>query len=901
MDLVNWRYTQTNITSCAAIDTLATDVLLQPAFSTEHVIGLNMKRELKILDEYGNTGSPFSAHDGWREASVKIKLPKESFAHDSEDSAPEIEVTGVQYRPILEVLKAVYQDPQAAEFHFTPFKMFWQADAPAGEEPPPPERIPDTIQDVYTLIYGIAATAAVLTFCKRELFQAIWLLLLDDDFLHAYVHGFVILCGDGIRRRMFPRFLTYSADYPEKILIACIRFLARCPCPICLVTKDKIENMGTKSDMRQREKWQRLDTGALREKLRMTRRWIFERGFSLLSKHVGNVLDNESLMPKQSAFSQKLGHLGFNHFALLVPDLMHEFELGVWKAVFIHLMRILHAAGEDKIQEFNRRFRQVPPFGRSTIRRFSNNVSSMKKLAARDFEDMLQVFSSLPMTTKLSWTCCMNWYHGTPMRNCVYIQTPPCGHSSRQQQLSEAARGQRKAREAQKGKKPQSAKSKGKQKSRGAVRKEFNLCTAKLHALGHYLSAIVKFGTTDNYTTQIGELEHRIVKRYYARTNKNKFARQIAKEQRRAALIRAIMRRARAARVALQESECKETDKTGAEQAAWEERAAAAVEDLRVMRVSPRVHYHVSKKARSCDMLRWVSEHKGDAAVKDFIPKLTDHILTRLSKQEFDGEEPTYSSEERQRVQFVRNKLYLHKKLQINYTTYDMRRGQDSINPRTRSDIMLLAHEDDEAADDYPFWYARVVGVFHVNVVHELRPRQWSEEEQIDFLLVRWYGRDLTIGGGFHNRRLPCVSFLSGDEEGAFSFLDPGIVMRAAHLIPAFAYGRTIELMGPSMARRVDENDEDWDHYYVNIFGDRDLFMHHRGGGVGHKGHVGYATSRDAVANADKEDEEDVEEPWHKSDHEDDTYEQEDEDTHDADEEKEEDGPEEGEDDYDYD
>jgi hypothetical protein len=37
------------------------------------------------------------------------------------------------------------------------------------------------------------------------------------------------------------------------------------------------------------------------------------------------------------------------------------------------------------------RFRQVPTFGRFTIRRFHNNVSEMKKLAARDFEDILQV------------------------------------------------------------------------------------------------------------------------------------------------------------------------------------------------------------------------------------------------------------------------------------------------------------------------------------------------------------------------------------------------------------------------------------------------------------------------------------------------------------------------------
>jgi hypothetical protein len=37
------------------------------------------------------------------------------------------------------------------------------------------------------------------------------------------------------------------------------------------------------------------------------------------------------------------------------------------------------------------RFRQISPFGRDTIRKFTNNVSGMKKLAARDFEDLLQV------------------------------------------------------------------------------------------------------------------------------------------------------------------------------------------------------------------------------------------------------------------------------------------------------------------------------------------------------------------------------------------------------------------------------------------------------------------------------------------------------------------------------
>ena len=51
---------------------------------------------------------------------------------------------------------------------------------------------------------------------RRELVQAIWILLLDDEFMHAYIHGFLFQLADGIQRVLFPRFMTYSADYPEK-------------------------------------------------------------------------------------------------------------------------------------------------------------------------------------------------------------------------------------------------------------------------------------------------------------------------------------------------------------------------------------------------------------------------------------------------------------------------------------------------------------------------------------------------------------------------------------------------------------------------------------------------------------------------------------------------------------
>ena len=43
----------------------------------------------------------------------------------------------------------------------------------------------------------------------------------------------------------------------------------------------------------------------------------------------------------------------FDVFLLLVVDLMHEFELGVWKALLTHLIRILYAIGVHAVNTFN--------------------------------------------------------------------------------------------------------------------------------------------------------------------------------------------------------------------------------------------------------------------------------------------------------------------------------------------------------------------------------------------------------------------------------------------------------------------------------------------------------------------------------------------------------------------
>jgi hypothetical protein len=66
---------------------------------------------------------------------------------------------------------------------------------------------------------------------------------------------------------------------------------------------------------------------------------------------------------------------------------------------------------------------------------------------------------------------------------------------------------------------------------------------------------------------------------------------------------------------------------------------------------------------------------------------------------------------------------------------YDVTQDHDSINCNTsRRNIMLRACDDAR----HPFWYARVLGIYHVNTYFGAS----IQPERMDFLFVRWFGRD---------------------------------------------------------------------------------------------------------------------------------------------------------------
>ncbi|KAJ3709517.1 hypothetical protein C8R42DRAFT_699992 [Lentinula raphanica] len=202
--------------------------------------------------------------------------------------------------------------------------------------------LPDAFQDFAKEKHAKWKTqkTSILTHCRRELMHAVWKLLLDDEFIHAYKFGVVIKCADGEERRVYPRFFTYSADYPEKVLLATIRDKGLCPCPRCLVNKDKLDLMGQVRDMAMRVDHVRTYLAA---KVKSARHLIYKLGLPITSKRVDDLLKDTSSVPTKNAFVDRLGP-DFDISKLLVVDFLHEFELGVWKSLFTHLVRLLYAS-----------------------------------------------------------------------------------------------------------------------------------------------------------------------------------------------------------------------------------------------------------------------------------------------------------------------------------------------------------------------------------------------------------------------------------------------------------------------------------------------------------------------------------------------------------------------------
>lgn len=164
--------------------------------------------------------------------------------------------------------------------------------------------------------------------------------------------------------------------------------------------------------------------------------------------------------------------------------------------------------------------------------------------------------------------------------------------------------------------------------------------------------------------------------------------------------------------------------------------------------------------------------------------------MGRLLKRKFDGDtHEEYTEEDRKTVLIHGERLYRAKTIRVNYTTYDVRRDGDTVSPRTNPDIMVKSPETGPEAQ--PFWYGRVIGIFHALVSTSHSQAEENPPQHLDFLWIRWFGVEPgRYKHGFRYARLPKLGFVPSSDEYAFTFLDPAQVIRGVHLIPGFHEAR---------------------------------------------------------------------------------------------------------------
>lgn len=226
--------------------------------------------------------------------------------------------------------------------------------------------------------------------------------------------------------------------------------------------------------------------------------------------------------------------------------------------------------------------------------------------------------------------------------------------------------------------------------------------------------------------------------------------------------------------------------------------------------------------------------------MQGFHLKLRKHLLPRLKTmmnnevQNLEPRTPSGHSTEKTHemelnsIYFKNDLLYKHNIMRINYTSYDIRRSQDTINPNTdHCDIMILAPRATGDMDDtetHQYRYARVIGIYHANIIFVppgLGTKSYKAR-RVEFLWVRWFD---VVGGhpvqwGWKYTRLDRLKFLPIRDEGAFGFVDPEDVLRSCHIIPRFSMGQFgTEDTGVSKSAK---DGHDWREYYTN----RSVFLH---------------------------------------------------------------------------
>ncbi|KAJ6526345.1 hypothetical protein B0H19DRAFT_1084449 [Mycena capillaripes] len=293
----------------------------------------------------------------------------------------------------------------------------------------------------------------------------------------AGVTGISIASGDGKLRRGHPIVACYIGDYPEQLLVTCVK-TGWCP-----TGETEHENLGdgqSKCVLRNLAKildaLDTLDEGGTRSTQACT-----EAG----------------IKPVVHPFWEQLPYT--NIFLSITSDVLHQLYQGIIK----HLIEWLkEGLGEA---ELDARCRRLPP--NHNIRLFMKGISHLNRVTGREHGQisrfLLGIIIDVKLQGGLSAVRLVEAVRG--VLDFTFIAQYPMHTTETLAELEDARMAFHRNKDIF--------------VDLGTVREGFNL--PKLHSMGHYPDDIMNFGTSDNYNTEYTERLHiDLAKDAYRSTNR---------------------------------------------------------------------------------------------------------------------------------------------------------------------------------------------------------------------------------------------------------------------------------------------------------------------------------------------------------------------------------------------
>ena len=124
--LLAWMATSSGNTP-AGMNDLIHNVIAHPDFNPSDLKDFNAVTAIRRFERehFPKSGATLQAGDGWKEGSVRIRVPC-TRVKQKESDAPEFIVNGILYRDVVEVIESELKDPDAFNsIHIAPYKEWW--------------------------------------------------------------------------------------------------------------------------------------------------------------------------------------------------------------------------------------------------------------------------------------------------------------------------------------------------------------------------------------------------------------------------------------------------------------------------------------------------------------------------------------------------------------------------------------------------------------------------------------------------------------------------------------------------------------------------------------------------------------------------------------------------------